>query len=61
MQGSLFYIGKGLQLLGLVWAPYALYVGVTGQDSRKELMLLLVAAFQFILGYLLIRISGARK
>ncbi len=61
MQGALWHIGKGLQLLGLIWAPYALYMGVTGQDARKELQMLGVAALQFILGYVLVRMSGASK
>ena len=61
MNGALWHIGKALQIMGLLWAPYALYLGVTGLDARKELMMLLVAAFQFILGYMLIRISGTQK
>ncbi len=61
MQGVLWYIGRGLQILGLVWAPYALFLGLNGEDARKELMMLTVAALQFLIGYGLIQLSGVKK
>lgn len=50
--------GKLLQLVALIQAPYALYIGVTQNDARAELKYLLLAAVQFLLGLVLIQWSS---
>ncbi len=51
-------LGKLLQLIALVQAPYALYVGLTTNDSRLELKYLMLAVIQFLLGLSLVRWSS---
>ncbi|MEI7441008.1 MAG: hypothetical protein WCK43_05165 [bacterium] len=43
-------LGKLLQLIALIQAPYALYVGVTTNDARLELKYLGLAVIQFLIG-----------
>ena len=53
----MFYLGKALQLSGLVTAPLALAVGIGGDDMNGELLLLVIAGGAFLLGTLLVRRS----
>lgn len=48
--GEMFYVGKLLQLSGLVTASWAFVVGVWGDDMTGELTLLGVGAGVFLLG-----------
>ena len=43
-------LGKLLQLIALIQAPYALYIGVTTNDARLELKYLGLAVIQFLIG-----------
>ena len=43
-------LGKLLQLIALIQAPYALYIGVTTNDARLELKYLGLAIIQFLIG-----------
>ena len=50
-------LGRASQLLGLVVAGSALFVGVLGHDVRRELLLLAIGSGIFFSGYLLQRSS----
>ena len=54
----MYVMARSVQFLGLVVAGSALFVGLFGHDSRRELMLLGVGAGIFFAGHLLQR--GAR-
>ncbi len=54
----LWNLGKLLQMIALVQAPYALYVGVTTNDARLELKYLMLAVVQFMLGLGLVKWSS---
>lgn len=51
-------LGKLLQLIGLIQAPYALYLGFNTRDATTELKLLLLAVVQFLLGLALVQWSS---
>jgi hypothetical protein len=50
-----YRLGRATQLLGLVVAGSALFVGVLGHDVRRELLLLSIGSGIFFAGYLLRR------
>ena len=50
--------GKLLQLIALLQAPYALYVGVTTNDARLELKYLGLAVIQFLIGLGMVKWSS---
>lgn len=50
--------GKLLQLVALIQAPYALYVGLSTNDARTELKFLMLAVVQFLLGLALVQLSS---
>lgn len=52
--------GKLLQLIALIQAPYALYIGVTQNDARAELQYLVLAAIQFLIGLGLVQWSSSK-
>lgn len=60
MRSTLWSLGKFLQLLGLVWGAYSLFVGLNTHDAKRELTLLLAAVFQFLAGWVLVRYSESR-
>jgi hypothetical protein len=47
--------GKVLQLIALIQAPYALYIGMSTNDARLELKYLLLAVIQFLSGLLMVK------
>lgn len=51
----MFYLGKLLQLSGLVTLVWALILGLWGQDMYGELLLLALGAAVFGLGTLAVR------
>jgi hypothetical protein len=51
----MFYLGKGLQLSGLVTASWAFVAGVFGNDVAAELTLLGIAVVAFVMGSLILR------
>ncbi|MEZ4813994.1 MAG: hypothetical protein R3A80_02150 [Bdellovibrionota bacterium] len=51
-------LGKLLQLIALIQAPYALYIGVSTNDARLELKYLMLAVVQFLLGLGLVQWSS---
>jgi hypothetical protein len=51
----MYALGRTVQFLGLVVAGAALFVGVIGQNSRRELGLLGVGAAIFFAGWMLQR------
>ena len=53
--------GKLLQLVGLIQAPYALYVGVTTNDARAEMKYLGLSVAQFMIGLALVKWSSGDK
>jgi hypothetical protein len=53
----MFYLGKLLQVSGMVTVIWAFVVGVWGGDSQGELMLLGLGATVFLLGVLVLRRS----
>jgi len=58
MSSSTYALGRAAQFLGLVVAGAALFVGVLGQNSRRELALLGIGAGVFFAGWLLQRGRG---
>ncbi|MGD8375992.1 MAG: hypothetical protein PVF68_07620 [Acidobacteriota bacterium] len=54
----MFYLGKFLQLSGLVTATWAFVVGVWGRDMSGELTLLAIGSGVFLLGSFLLRKAG---
>lgn len=59
VKNIVWHLGKFLQMLALVIAPYALYLGMSTSDARSELKLLLLAVIQFLIGLLLVKWSSA--
>jgi hypothetical protein len=51
-------LGKLLQLIALIQAPYALYVGLTTNDARLELKYLGLAVIQFLVGLGMVKWSS---
>ncbi|NCN27596.1 hypothetical protein GW915_08490 [bacterium] len=58
MKSLLWHFGKLLQMLGLILAPYALYVGMSTSDAKIELKLLLISVACFIMGVMLVRATS---
>ena len=57
--GAFFwYLGRLLQICGLVTTGYALYVGLSTNDSKQEITLLGFGAFEFVLGLFLLKSSA---
>jgi|GEM_PF-1461202 len=56
-----WHVGKILQLVALLQAPYALYLGMTTGDARAEMKHLALAAIQFLVGYLLVSVFGNKQ
>jgi hypothetical protein len=57
---AMFYLGKLLQLSGMVTAAWALVLGVQTQDMYGELLLLGLGAGVFVLGNLVLRRGQGR-
>ncbi len=55
----MFYLGKTLQLSGLLTLVWALILGVKERDAFGELSLLAVGALVFALGSLAVKRGGA--
>lgn len=53
--------GKLLQMVALIQAPYALYLGVTTNDARMEMKYLGLAVVQFLLGLGLVKWASGDK
>jgi hypothetical protein len=51
-------LGKLLQLIALIQAPYALYIGLTTNDARLELKYLGLAVIQFLVGLGMVKWSS---
>ena len=51
-------LGKLFQLIALIQAPYALYIGVTTNDARLELKYLGLAVIQFLVGLGMVKWSS---
>jgi hypothetical protein len=51
----MYALGRTAQFLGLVISGAALFVGVLGQNSRRELGLLGIGAAVFLAGWMLQR------
>lgn len=47
------YVARGLQLLGLIYAGYGLFIGLYEQDIKRELMFGAFGAVLFLIGWLL--------
>ena len=58
MKSLLWHGGKLLQLIALAQVGYALVVGLSTNDSRRETELLVLGAAQFLVGVVLVRFSG---
>ncbi|HVJ63732.1 MAG TPA: hypothetical protein VM901_00610 [Bdellovibrionota bacterium] len=58
MKSLLWHGGKLLQLIALTQVGYALVVGLTTNDSRRETELLVLGAAQFLVGLVLVRFSS---
>lgn len=61
MKSLLWHGGKLLQLIALTQVGYALIVGLSTNDSRREIELLILGAVQFLVGVVLVRFSGEGK
>lgn len=59
MKAILWHFGKLIQLVGLVLAPYALWVGMSTSDATTELKLLLSSVACFVVGYTMVRATAA--
>ena len=59
MKSFLWHTGKFLQMVALVMAPYALYMGMSTHDAKLELKLLLISVLQFLVGYFLVRSTSS--
>ncbi len=57
----LWNLGKLLQLVALIQAPYALYLGLTYNDARLEMKYLGLAVVQFLLGLLLVKATSTAE
>ena len=49
----MYYLSRGLQLIGMSILPVALYVGLVKDDVRREVMLLAIGGAFFFLGWTL--------
>jgi len=56
----MFYLGKTLQLSGLLTLFWALILGVKERDAFGELTLLAVGALVFMLGSVVVKRGSAR-
>lgn len=48
-----YRLGRALQMIGMAFLPVALYVGLVGGDSRREVSLLFIGAAVFVIGWLI--------
>jgi hypothetical protein len=55
----MFYLGKTLQLSGMLTLIWALFLGVKERDAYGELMLLALGALVFALGSLALKRGSA--
>jgi hypothetical protein len=58
MRSLLWHGGKLLQLIAMAQVAYALFVGLSTNDSRRETELLVLGSAQFLIGVVLVRLSG---
>ena len=58
MKSFLWHGGKLLQMIALTQVGYALIVGLSTNDSRRETELLVLGVAQFLVGLVLVRFSG---
>ena len=49
-RGIIFILAKGLQVMGILTMPWALWFGMARDDSGSELMLLGLGAVLFLMG-----------
>jgi low temperature requirement protein LtrA len=61
MKNILWHFGKVLQMIALLAAPYSLYVGLTTENSKIELQMLLGSATLFLLGLLLVKSTSSQS
>lgn len=48
-------IGRTLQLIGMIILPIALYVGLVQDQVRREVFLLAIGGFVYLLGWIIAR------
>ena len=58
MKTFFWYLGKGLQILGLLTVGFALVVGLRTEDSKQEITLLSMGAVEFLMGLLMLKTTS---
>ncbi len=58
MSRPVYFIGKALQIMGLIALPSAIWAGQLKHDEKGAIMIFLSSVSVFILGYFLCRISS---
>ena len=53
------FFARVLQLLGLIWAGYGLFIGLYEQDIRGELTFGALGAVLFLIGWMLQKRGGS--
>lgn len=48
-------IGRTLQLIGMIILPIALYIGLVHDQVRREVLLLAIGGFLYLLGWIVAR------
>lgn len=54
----IWYLGRGLQLLGLITVGAAFFVGLSTADSKQELTWMGIGVGEFMLGLVCLRGGG---
>ena len=52
-----YFLGRGLQVAGLILMPFSLWVGFMGHDERGSITIFLASIAVFYAGYFLTRLT----
>jgi hypothetical protein len=58
MKSFLWHLGKFFQLAALICAPYAIYIGMSTENAKMELQILLTSVTFFLVGLLLVKATS---
>lgn len=57
----IWHLGKIFQMIALTMGGYSLYVGLSTNDAKRELALLLASVALFVAGLILVRYTESKR
>jgi len=53
-------LGRTLQFIALIQVGFALYIGLSTADSKREITILSLGVIEFLVGLIIVRATGQR-